>query len=42
VHLSPAFIAAAAAIATVLENFAVAGLDNLLVPVVVALLLISV
>jgi len=42
VHLDPAFIAMAAALATVIENFAVAGLDNLLVPLVVAALLINV
>lgn len=40
VHLNPAFIMAAAALAAVIENFAVAGLDNLLVPVVIALLLV--
>lgn len=41
VHLSPLFIAAAAALATVIENFGVAGLDNLLVPIVIAVLLIN-
>lgn len=40
VHLSPVFIVTAAALAAVIENFAVAGLDNLLVPLVIALLLV--
>ena len=39
VHLSTMFIIAAAALAAVIENFAVAGLDNLLVPLVIAVLL---
>lgn len=40
VDLAPAFIVGAAALAAVIENFGVAGLDNLLVPVVIALLLV--
>ncbi len=39
VHLNPLFIVAAAALAAVIENFGVAGLDNLLVPFVIAVLL---
>ena len=42
VQLSVAFIAGAAALATIIENFAVAGLDNLLVPLVIGFLLIRV
>lgn len=40
VHLNPVFIIVAAAMAAVIENLAVAGLDNLLIPVVIALLLV--
>jgi len=40
VHLGLIFVLGAAALATVIENFAVAGLDNLLVPLVVGLLLV--
>lgn len=42
VHIGAAFIVGAAALAAVIENFGVAGLDNLLVPVVTALLLLRV
>ncbi len=41
VHLNPAFIVAAAALAAVIENFGVGGLDNLLVPLVIAVLLVN-
>ncbi len=41
VHLNPVFIAGSAALAAVIENIAVAGLDNLLVPVVIAWLLVK-
>jgi phytol kinase len=41
VHLSPVFIAGAAALAALIENFGVAGLDNLLVPLVITLLLVN-
>jgi phytol kinase len=41
VHLNPAFIAGAAALATVIENFGVSGLDNLLVPLIIAVLLVN-
>jgi phytol kinase len=41
VHLSPIFIIGAAALAAVIENFGVAGLDNLLVPLVIAVLLVK-
>lgn len=40
-HLNPVFMVGAAALAAVIENFAVAGLDNLVVPVLIALLLIK-
>lgn len=40
VHLNAIFILGAAALAAVIENFAVAGLDNLLVPLLVAVLLV--
>lgn len=40
VHLDPVFIIGAAALAAVIENIGVAGLDNLLVPIVIALLLV--
>lgn len=40
VHLGIGFMAAAAALAAVIENLAVAGLDNLLVPVITAGLLL--
>jgi len=39
-HLSPEHIATVAAAASIIENFAIRGLDNLFVPVAVALLLI--
>lgn len=39
VHLNVAFMAGAAALAAVIENFGVGGLDNLLVPLVIGLLL---
>lgn len=39
VHMAPAFIVGAAALVAVIENFGVAGLDNLLVPLIVATLL---
>jgi phytol kinase len=39
VHLSPTFLIGAAALAAVIENFGVAGLDNLLVPLAIAFLL---
>lgn len=39
VHLGTLFIAGSAALATAIENFGVGGLDNLLVPLVIALLL---
>jgi phytol kinase len=39
VHLSPVFMVGAAALAAAIENFGVAGHDNLLVPLVVGLLL---
>ncbi len=41
VHLKPAFMVEAAALAAFIENMAVAGLDNLLVPVIIAFLLIN-
>lgn len=40
-HLGPVFMVGAAALAAIVENLAVAGLDNLLVPVMVAWLLVS-
>lgn len=40
-HLHPLFMIGAAALAAVIENFAVAGLDNLVVPLLIALLLIK-
>ncbi|HVX57774.1 MAG TPA: hypothetical protein VHA37_08665 [Candidatus Saccharimonadales bacterium] len=40
VHLSVPFIIGAAALAAVIENLGVAGVDNLLVPVVIAWLLV--
>lgn len=39
IHLSPVFIVGAAALAAIIENLGVAGLDNLLVPLVIAVLL---
>jgi len=41
VHLGAVFMIGAAALAALIENLGVAGLDNLLVPVVIALLLVK-
>jgi phytol kinase len=41
VHLGVIFMIGAAALAALIENLGVAGLDNLLVPVVIALLLVK-
>lgn len=41
VHLSLAFMAGTAALASFMENLAVAGLDNLVVPLLVAFLLVN-
>ncbi len=41
VHLGIVYMFSAAGLAAVIENFAVAGLDNLLVPLAIALLLVS-
>jgi phytol kinase len=40
-HLGPAYMAGVALLMAVVENFAVAGLDNLLVPLAVAWLLVN-
>ncbi|MGH7488867.1 MAG: hypothetical protein ACREMY_25190 [bacterium] len=40
-HLGPVFMVGAAALAAIAENLAVAGVDNLLVPVLIAWLLIT-
>jgi phytol kinase len=41
VHLGPVFVVAAAALAALVENLGVRGLDNLLVPLFIAALLVK-